>query len=156
MNDSAARGTRVAANERWPDGAGIPPRLRIYVVDTRTKPLPSAVLHANLDELSALQSGDPLFLLSVEQSQQMVEQDRALAGKEPVVIVHDLTPAAKKQRDQVHGFRLHLGLVKDREEAEAAMREFLNLIAMHRNAKSLTGRLSDRAREAIEIQRAAR
>ncbi len=156
MNDNAARDTLVAANESWSDPAKAQPRLRIYVVDTRTRPLPSEVLHAHLGELNALQAGDPLFLLSVEQSQAMAAQDRVLATKEPVVIVHDLTAAAQKQRDQVHGFRLHLGLVKDREEAEAAMREFLNLIAMHRNAKSLAGRLSGRAREAIEIQRTAR
>jgi hypothetical protein len=113
------------------------PRFRIFIVDSGWNHPASKVLHENFDLIHALTHEDPIYVLSHDQSVHLLRKKKSLIGHDPIISVHDLYATGKRGPKDVHGFRLHLGLLDSETEVLTALKSFARFIGTHRNAPDL-------------------
>jgi hypothetical protein len=113
------------------------PRFRIFIVDSGWNHPASKVLHENFDLIHSLTHEDPIYVLSREESVQMLCRKKSLIGHDPIISVHDLYATGKRGPNDVHGFRLHLGLLDSDAQVLAALKSFARFIGTHRDAPDL-------------------
>jgi hypothetical protein len=125
-------------------------RFEIFIIDTGWQSPARKVLHENFAMVTALQQGDPIYLLSREKSLELVLAHPSMMGKGPVVAVHDLQALREGGSGGYHGFRLHLGLMPSEEQALLALQAFVRFLATHRQSRDLEAQIRrDLRREGI-------
>lgn len=112
-------------------------RFRIFVIDTGWKSPAAQILRANFSMILTFQDGDPFYVLTRKQSQQIVHRNPVLMGKDPIILVRDLTDQPGLDGEEFHGFHLNLGLLNKPTEVLGALREFLQFLKAHRNSPNI-------------------
>ena len=125
-------------------------RFQIFIIDTGWHSPARKVLHENFAMLSALQQGDPIYVLNTEKSLVFALRHPDLMGKGPVIAVHDLNVLRNRGTGGFHGFRLHLGLMRSEQQALLALQTFVRFLATHRQSVDLEAQIRrDLRREGI-------
>lgn len=108
------------------------PRFHFFLIDCGWDgPVPN-VIRNNLAMITHLQNSDPLFVLSREQSDEMLKKYPHLIGKDPILLARDLHASRVDGKTEYHGFHLNLGLTRDPNKALEVLRAFLSFLAQHR------------------------
>lgn len=134
------------------------PRFHFFLIDCGWDgPVPNLIRN-NLPMITHLQNNDPLFVLTREQSDQMLRKYPHLIGKDPVLLARDLYASRTDAESEYHGFHLNLGLIKTESEALATIRAFLNFLACHRKGGNIEKHIQeqlhrDGIKGAIEVLR---
>jgi hypothetical protein len=113
------------------------PRFRIFVIDTGWNSVARKVLQENLALIRDFSDEELVYFLSRDQSVALLRRHCALIGHDPILSVHDLRARHRHAVHHVHGFRLHLGLLRREGQALHALQMFARFLHMHRAAKDL-------------------
>jgi hypothetical protein len=112
-------------------------RFDIFLIDTGWNAAVSKLVRSHLPLLYEYQSQESLYLLSPEQSVEILKHAPEFIGHDPTVLVYDLcAPTGRKHRNY-HGFHLSLGRFKHPEQALARLQEFLRFLIAHRSSEAL-------------------
>ncbi len=121
------------------NGSWLPPtvpRFRIFIVDSGWNSAGRKVLHENFHLLRDLQRDTPIYLLGRERSIELLRRYPGLVGRDPIIRVHSEVLRAHRPPG-FHGFRLHLGLLREEDQALKALQKFVRFIGIHRDSKDL-------------------
>ncbi|QJD30860.1 hypothetical protein [Methylococcus geothermalis] len=132
----------AAATEK--SRGGHQPRFRIFILDTGWTSPAAQVIRDNFEMIRSFQDGDPLYVLSPEQSRDIVKRHPQFIGKDPVVIVRDMHRSGPRDGGEYHGFHLNLGLIQKPVRALHALQEFLRFLSMHRDSPNIEKDIRDR------------
>jgi hypothetical protein len=113
------------------------PRFRIFIVDSGWNHCAHKVLRDNIDLIHALTHEDPIYVLNTDESIALLRRNKALIGHDPIISVHDLYATGKRGPGDVHGFRLHLGLLHNEKQALTALKMFARFLGTHRDSEDL-------------------
>ncbi len=113
-------------------------RFDIFLIDTGWNDAISRLVRSHLPILHQYQRQDSLYLLSVEQSVEILRREPMLIGRDPTILVYDLHAAKDQATGQYHGFRIHLGRFRHAEQALARLQDFLRFVNQNRTAESLS------------------
>jgi hypothetical protein len=143
---SAFTGTTMA---RPPE----PGRFNIFVIDTGWNVVASKLLAKSLPLIRDLNPSDGTYVLDRERSISVLRRHAALIGRDPIISVHDLdvidrgVAQHEHARVDVHGFRLHLGLVKSEEKIKDALDMFVRFLRRHRDSRHLEKDVREKLRK---------
>jgi hypothetical protein len=84
-----------------------------------------------------LEKYDTFYILSCEQSLELIKRAPHLIGHDPIILVYDLHAPANRKSRGYRGFRLNLGLIKHPGQALARLQEFLRFMAINRSSARL-------------------
>jgi hypothetical protein len=127
QTESGAAQTRPASD----------PRFRIFVIDTGWNSVARRVLHENLGLIRAFNDEEEVFFLDRQKSIALLREHSKLIGHDPIISVHDLRAIHRQRVHHVHGFRLHLGLLRQEDQVLRALQMFARFLRMHRSARDL-------------------
>ena len=96
------------------------------------------MLRENLALFNDLTRDGPTYVVDRETSVKLVRRHQALIGRDPIISVHNLDALAR-QRGAVHGFRAHLGLLRDEEAILSALQLFAGFLSKFRNSEDFEG-----------------
>ena len=115
------------------------PRFQIVVIDAGWDSPAHRVLQRNFGLLRELQEeGEPIYVLNRQKSIEFIRQHSALlAGRDPIIIVHDLDALAMTDTVGFRGFRLHLGLLRTENQALLALQAFSRFLSANRRSADL-------------------
>jgi hypothetical protein len=113
------------------------PRFRIFVIDTGWNSIARKVLQDNVDLIRAFNDEEEVYFLDRNKSIALLRQHSKLIGHDPIISVHDLHAIHRHRVRHVHGFRLHLGMLRDEDQALRALQMFARFLRVHRSAKDL-------------------
>ncbi len=112
-------------------------RFDIFLIDTGWNTAVSSLVRSHLPLVYEYQSQDSLYLLTTEQSVEILKRAPQFIGRDPTILVYDLyAPAGRKHRNY-RGFHLSLGRYKHPAQALSRLQEFLGFLILHRTAVSL-------------------
>jgi hypothetical protein len=117
------------------------PRFHVFVIDTGWNGPVSRVLHEHANLFCQYNPQDPVYVLTRQQSIQVLKNAPEHIGRDPMVVVYDIYApkvAPRKDKPNYHGFRLNLGLIRHPEQALAKLQEFLKFVMLHRTADCLS------------------
>jgi hypothetical protein len=114
-------------------------RFDIFLIDTGWNTGVSKLVRSHLPQLYEYQRQDTLYILTPEQSVELMRHAPEVIGRDPVVAVYDCYAAHDGTNRNYHGFRLNLGLIRHPEQALSRLQEFIRFLALHRTAHSLQG-----------------
>ena len=109
-------------------------RFDFFLIDTGWNHAISKVIHSHLSLFFSFENKDSFYVLSPEQSIEILRGVPHLIGNDPIILVYDLRAPNDRKSRGFHGFRLNLGLVKHPGQALARLQEFLRFIALNRSA----------------------
>ncbi len=112
-------------------------RFRIFVIDTGWNSVARKVLQENVDLIREFNDEEEVYFLDRKQSIALLRQHCRLIGHDPIVSVHDLRAIHRRRVHHVHGVRLHLGLLRQEDQALRALQMFARFLRMNRSAKDL-------------------
>jgi hypothetical protein len=112
-------------------------RFDIFLIDTGWNQAVGKVIHSHLTIFFGVDSQDSLYILSREQSVELIKRAPHLIGHDPIILVYDVRAPGDRKSRGYHGFRLNLGLMKRPEQALARLQEFLRFIAINRTVARL-------------------
>lgn len=112
-------------------------RFDIFLVDTCWNGAVSKVVRSHLETMINVVREDTFYILSPEQSADLMRQAPRLIGHDPILLVYDRHAPANRKKRAYRGFRLNLGLIKRPDQALSRLQEFLRFIALNRTSKSL-------------------
>ena len=112
-------------------------RFDMFLIDTGWNAPISKLVQSYLPLLHRYQSQDSLYLLTNEQSVEILKRSPNLIGHDPIIVVYDLYAPPSRTTRGFRGFRLNLGLIKRPEQALARLQEFLRFVAVNRTAVPL-------------------
>lgn len=112
-------------------------RFHFFLIDSGWDGPAPEVIRNNLGMITEFQNHDPLFILSREQSRQLLRKHPHLIGKDPILLARDLHAQKTGGESEYHGFHLNLGLIRDPNQALVALRKFLHLLAAHRQSADI-------------------
>jgi hypothetical protein len=112
-------------------------RFNIFLIDTCWNAPVSKLVRESLPTLHELHPNDSLYILSREQSLELLRYAPEWIGRDPVILLYDLHTDDATRPCRFHGFRLSLGLFRHAEQAAARLHEFLRFLAHHRKAVAL-------------------
>jgi hypothetical protein len=138
----------VAVEGVSPERAGVS-RFRFFIIDTGWKSQSAKVIRDNFAMIREYQEGDALYVLSREQSLNLVKRHPDMIGKDPIIMVHDLRAhdyhePSEDDDDDYHGFRLNLGMIADGEVALDALQRFLRFVSLHRSSRDIESDIRDK------------
>src|SRR6516164_11386727 len=81
------------------------PRFRIFIIDSGWNSAAHQVLQENFGLIRDLQKEDPIYVLSKEQSIELIRHHQDRIGREPIIAVHDLAAMDRSGTAGFHGFR---------------------------------------------------
>ena len=93
-------------------------KLDVYVIDRGSNPEGTALLDRYASSLEELSADHRLFILSKEQSAEVIEQNAQLAGSDPVIVL--LNSDARIEQRQNYGVQIRLGGIPE-EQAEGIL-----------------------------------
>ena len=112
-------------------------RFDIFLIDTGWNSSVAKLVRSHLGTICNFEKQDSFYILSPEQSIELLKRAPQLIGHDPILLVYDLyAPPSRKSRGY-RGFRLNLGLIKHPEQALLRLQEFLRFVALNRSAVSL-------------------
>lgn len=114
-----------------------PPRFHFFIIDAGWNSASARVLRENFHMIHEFRNSDPLFVLSSEQSIQLLRKYPDLIGKDPILCVHDLHAKGGRGPAGYHGFRLCLGTLHQPAKALHALQEFLRFVTAHRHSPNI-------------------
>jgi hypothetical protein len=109
-------------------------RFDIFLIDTGWNHAVSKIVHSHLSLFFNFENQESFYILSSEQSVEILRTVPHLIGYDPIILVYDLRAPDDRKSRGYHGFRLNLGLIKHPEQALARLQEFLRFIAINRTA----------------------
>jgi hypothetical protein len=112
-------------------------RFDFFLVDTGWNKEVSEAVHSHLKPLMSFETKEVIYILSQEQSYQLIKGSPRLIGHDPIILVYDHYAHPDRKTRGYRGFRLNLGLIKKPEQALARLQEFLRFVAMNRDAAHL-------------------
>jgi len=112
-------------------------RFDIFLIDTGWNHTVGKVVRSHLSLFFNFEKQDSFYILSCEQSVEIIKRAPNLIGHDPIILVYDVRAPADRKSRGYHGFRLNLGLIKHPEQALARLQEFLRFIALNRSAARL-------------------
>ena len=112
-------------------------RFDIFLIDTGWNGPVSKAVRVHLPLIYQYQKQDTLYLLSHEQSVEILKRAPDLIGRDPALLVYDLYHARDEPSRNYRGFRLNLGLLRSPEQALSRLQDFVRFIASHRTASHL-------------------
>ena len=92
-------------------------RFDIFLIDTGWNEPVSKVVRSHLPLVYEYQRQDSLFLLTPEQSVEVLRREPRLIGRDPTIVVYDLYAPADRKVGRYRGFRLNLGRFRRPEQA---------------------------------------
>jgi hypothetical protein len=114
-------------------------RFHIFLIDTGWNGPVSKAVRTHIPLLYQYNRQDTLYILTPEQSVEVLKHVPETIGHDPIVAIYDKYGShgrGKKSRNY-HGFRLNLGLIKHPEQALARLQEFVRFVSMNRTADCL-------------------
>lgn len=121
-----AESPKSAASPR--SALAAPRKLDIYIVDTGWNERAKAVLESHLTLFEAFLTGQNVYFLSMQQSQDLLQKNPALVGADPILMVVDSERRAQPS-DQGYGFRLCLGSMTQDATCVATLERMLRIVA---------------------------
>jgi len=118
-------------------GPAVRPRFRIFVIDTGWNSVARKVLQDNVDLIRGFNEEEEVYFLGRDRSIALLRQHSKLIGHDPIISVHDLRAIHRHRVHHVHGFRLHLGLLREEDAALRALQMFSRFLRMNRSANDL-------------------
>lgn len=112
-------------------------RFDIFLIDTGWNVKVSQLVRSHLPLMYEYQRQDSLYLLTPEQSIELLKRAPEAIGHDPIVAVYDRYVTPGKKSRNYRGFRLNLGLFKHPEQALSRLHDFIRFIALHRTARCL-------------------
>jgi hypothetical protein len=112
-------------------------RFDIFLIDTGWNVPVSKAVRSHLPLMYEYHKQDSLYLLTAEQSIEIVKREPRLIGRDPSIVVYDLYTPEERKAGNFRGFRLHLGRFRHPEQALARLHEFVRFVHMHRTADAL-------------------
>jgi hypothetical protein len=112
-------------------------RFDIFLIDTGWNSAVAKVVRSHLATIFNFEKQDTFYILSSEQSIELLKRAPHLIGHDPIMLVYDLHAPAHRKSRGYRGFRLNLGLIRHPEQALARLQEFLRFIAVNRTVVSL-------------------
>jgi hypothetical protein len=113
-------------------------RFNFFLIDTGWHETVSKMVHKHFPRLLHQHAPhDLLFVLSQDQSVEVLKHAPYEIGHDPMILVYDLFAPKKEQAKSYKGFRLSLGLIKHPEQAMARLQEFVRFIVVHRQSTCL-------------------
>jgi hypothetical protein len=107
-------------------------RFDIFLIDTGWNQAISKAVHSHLSLFFSFEKEDSFYILSPEQSIEILRGSPHLIGNDPIILAYDIHAPNDRKARGYHGFRLNLGLIKHSEQAVARLQEFLRFIALNR------------------------
>jgi hypothetical protein len=112
-------------------------RFDVFLIDSGWNSAVGKLVRSHLPTMLNFEKEDAFYMLSPEQSVELLKRTPHLIGHDPIILVYDLyAPASRKTRGY-RGFRLNLGLIKHPEQALARLQDFLRFVAVNRTAVPL-------------------
>jgi hypothetical protein len=112
-------------------------RFDIFLIDTGWNSALTKVVRSHLALMFSLEKYDTFYILSCEQSLELIKRAPHLIGHDPIILVYDLHAPANRKSRGYRGFRLNLGLIKHPGQALARLQEFLRFMAINRSSARL-------------------
>jgi hypothetical protein len=112
-------------------------RFDIFLIDTGWNAKVSNLVRAHLPLMYEYHRQDSLYILTPEQSVELLKNAPEAIGHDPIVAVYDRFVANGGKACNYRGFRLNLGLYRSPEQALKRLQEFVKFIVMHRTAHRL-------------------
>ena len=112
-------------------------RFDIFLIDTGWNVAVSKVVRSHLPLIFEYQRQDSLYLLTPEQSVEILTSAPEFIGYDPTIVVYDRYAPSNRKHGSYRGFRLCLGRFKHAGQALARLQEFLRFLISHRTAVSL-------------------
>ncbi len=112
-------------------------RFDMFLIDTGWNHCVSKLVQSHLPILHAYQRQDSLYILSPEQSVEILRREPLLIGRDPTILLFDLHAPQERNAGKYRGFRIHLGRFRNGEQALARLQEFLRFVNLHRTAECL-------------------
>jgi hypothetical protein len=113
-------------------------RFNFFLIDTGWNESISHAVHKHFPKLLHHHNPkDSLYILTPEQSVEVLKQAPYEIGHDPIILVYDLYAPDCKNSQNYKGFRLALGLIRHPEQAMARLQEFFRFIVMHRSSTEL-------------------
>jgi hypothetical protein len=112
-------------------------RFDIFLIDTGWNHAVGKAVHSHLSLFFSMDNQDSFYVLSREQSIDLIKRVPRLIGNDPIILVYDVLAPANRKARGYRGFRLNLGLIKHPEQAVARLQEFLRFIALNRTTVRL-------------------
>ena len=112
-------------------------RFDFFLIDTGWNSAVSEAVLSHLKPLMSLERKEAMYILSQEQSFELIKRSPHLIGHDPIILVYDHYAHPNRKTRGYRGFRLNLGLIKQPEQAMARLQEFLRFVALNRDAVHL-------------------
>ena len=112
-------------------------RFDIFLIDTGWNRAVSKAVREQVEHIARLHPSESIYVLSYEQSAELIKLDPAAIGYDPTILVYDLYARPGTGTGAYRGFRLNLGLMRHPEHALARLQEFARFVAMRRDAERL-------------------
>lgn len=97
----------------------------------------SKAVRKQVEHVARLHPSESIYVLSYEQSAEMLKLDPAAVGYDPTILVYDRYACPGTRTGAYRGFRLNLGLMRYPEQALARLQEFGRFVAMKRDCERL-------------------
>ncbi len=112
-------------------------RFDIFLIDTGWNRAVSQAVREQVAHIAWLHPSESIYVLSYEQSAELLKLDPAAIGYDPTILVYDLYARPGTGRGAYRGFRLNLGLMRHPEQALARVQEFARFVATKRDVEQL-------------------
>ncbi|WP_165073995.1 hypothetical protein [Paludisphaera rhizosphaerae] len=112
-------------------------RFDMFLIDTGWNRPVSEIVRKHLPVLYEFQRQDSLYILTPDQSVEVLRREPTLIGHDPTLLVYDLLAGGQGGAGRFRGFRIHLGKFRSGEHAMARLQEFLRFVNMNRTAERL-------------------
>ena len=114
-------------------------RFNFFLIDTGWNEPISKMVHKHFPRmLHHHNPKDLLFILTPEQSVEVLRHAPYEIGHDPIILVFDLsTLRVRPKANSYKGFRLALGSIRHPEQAMARLQEFFRFLVMHRQSTNL-------------------
>lgn len=112
-------------------------RFDFFLIDTGWNTEVSEAVQSHLVPLMNLEKKEAIYVLSREQSYELIKNNPHLIGHDPIILVYDHYTHPTRKTRGYRGFRLNLGLLKKPQQALARLQEFLRFVAINREAVHL-------------------
>jgi hypothetical protein len=112
-------------------------RFDFFLIDTGWNSSVAKLVREHMAMIFKYEQQDAFYILSPDQSIDLLRRVPHLIGHDPIILVYDLYAPPNRKFRGFRGFRLNLGLIKRPEQALARLQEFLRFVAINRTAVKL-------------------
>ena len=113
-------------------------RFNFFLIDTGWNEAISHAVHKHFPRLLHHHNPkDSLYILTPEQSVDVLKQAPYEIGHDPIILVYDLYAPNCENAKNYKGFRLALGLIRHPDQAMARLQEFFRFLVTHRSSTQL-------------------